>query len=170
MVSGSRSALWGATIVILAIALRAAPASHAQATPQDPAPAPALKTSTNARSEALMLRVCGQCHDWERVGETRRTKDDWGRLLDDMFSRGASGSDDDYSAVLDYVLRNDGLVNVNRAPADELAVILNLTADEAGAIVKDRTANGKFADFEALKRVAGVDSKKLEAARKAMFY
>ena len=155
-------------IVILAITLRAAPSSHGQDQHQDPSPA--QKNGTDARSEALMLRVCGQCHEWQRVSENRRTKDDWGRLLDDMFARGASGSDDDYSAVLDYVLRNDGLVNVNRGPADELAVVLNLTADEAGAIVKDRTANGKFADFEALKRVAGVDPKKLEAARKAMFY
>jgi competence protein ComEA len=157
-------------MVMFAIALLIASASQHQTAPQDPAPTPAQKDAATARSEAVLLRVCGQCHDWQRVDETRRTKDDWGRLIDDMFTRGATGSDDDYGAVLDYVLRNDGLVNVNRAPADELAVVLNLSEGEAGAIVKDRAANGKFADFEALKRVSGVDPKKLEAARKAMFY
>jgi ribose-phosphate pyrophosphokinase len=101
------------------------------------------------------------------VGET------YGRLcvvIDDMIGRGATGTDEEYNTLFDYVLRHNSLVNVNRAPADELCAVLGLTESEAGAIISYRTANGKIADFEALKKVKGLDPDRLEAARPAIFY
>src|SRR5207237_2033272 len=114
--------------------------------------------------------VCAECHDWQRIAESRRTRKQWEELIDDMMSRGASGSDDDYNAILRYALRHYAFVNVNKADADELATILGVTAKEAEAIVAYRSAHGNFADFDALKKVGDVEAKKLEAARRSILY
>jgi len=52
-------------------------------------------------------------------------------------------------------------VNVNSAPAKELVDNLNLTKDEADAIVKARTA-AKIKDYAELSKVQGLDIKKLD--------
>jgi competence protein ComEA len=171
MVSGSTAVRWTGAFVVCVVAFGAIPRSQTQAPPSGPnAASQPSAASLDPKAEAVLIRVCGQCHDWQRVSETRRTRDDWGRVIDDMVTRGAAGTDADYDAVLDYVLRHDALVNVNRATAEDLATILNLTDQEAEAIVSYRTANGKFANLEALKAVKDVDPKKLESARAAMFF
>jgi len=63
-----------------------------------------------------------------------------------------------------------GKVNVNTAPAGEIAQILGLSQKEADAIVKFRKDHGKFEDFDALGKVPGVDPKKLEKSREAIAY
>lgn len=167
MRSGVKTAVWAGALVVWAFTLRTTPHPQAAAR-QDQAPAPAAKT--DARTEAVLQKVCGQCHDWQRVTESRRSKAEWGRVIDDMIGRGATGTDEEYNTLFDYVLRHNSLVNVNRAPADELCAVLGLTESEAGAIISYRTANGKIADFEALKKVKGLDPDRLEAARPAIFY
>lgn len=123
-----------------------------------------------ARSEAIVMRVCGNCHEWERIGDSRRTKAQWEELMADMFDRGAEGSEDDYNAILNYALRRYALVNINKAPGDEITIVLGLSPKEADAIVVYRTANGKILDFESLKKVSDVDQKKLEAAKLSILY
>jgi competence ComEA-like helix-hairpin-helix protein len=132
--------------------------------PQEP------RSVDTARSEAIVTRVCGTCHEWERIGDSRRTKAQWEELIDDMIGRGANGSEDDYKAILDYALRRYALVNINKAPSDEIAIVLGLSPKEADAIVAYRTAHGKIPDFDSLTKVSDVDQKKLEAARLSILY
>jgi competence protein ComEA len=127
------------------------------------------KTET-ARAEAVVMRVCGNCHEWERIGDSRRTRTQWEDLIADMIGRGASGSDDDYDAILSYALRGYGLVYINKAPASEIAIVLGLVPEEADAIVAYRTANGRIPDFESLKKIPDVDQKKLDTARLSILY
>jgi competence ComEA-like helix-hairpin-helix protein len=128
------------------------------------------KDPEDARSEAVLARVCTDCHEWQRIGETRRTKDQWEDLISDMMDRAGGASDKDYNAILEYALRHYGFVNVNKAPADEISLVIGLTSKEAEAILSYRTAHGKFEDFEALKKVVGVDPKMLDAARQWILY
>ncbi len=138
---------------------------------QDAAVEPRAKSPADVRSEAVLARVCGTaCHEWQRVGDSRRTKAQWEMVIDDMINRGAPSTDADYDVVLDYVLRHHAFVNVNKAPAEELSLVIGLAPEEAEAIVSDRLKAGKFADFSALSRVGGVDPKKLEAARLSLLY
>ena len=53
-------------------------------------------------------------------------------------------------------------VNVNQAPAKDLASNLVITTDEAAAIVKYRTDNGNFKDYSDLSKVQGLDITKLD--------
>jgi hypothetical protein len=132
---------------------------------QTAAPAPA-KTDAEIRSEEAFSRVCFECHDQQKMGDVRRSKAQWKMLIDDMISRGAYGSEEDFDLVLKYLLRHQGSVNVNSAPADEISMVLGLSAAEADAIVSLRTRVGKLADLTTLKQVA--DPKKIDAARSAI--
>jgi competence protein ComEA len=88
-----------------------------------------------------------------------------------MRGRGADGSDDDFKAIVAYRGRFFGPeVNVNRAAAPDLESQLEITADEAGAIVKYRQAQGRFKDFSDLAKVPGLDTKKLEPIKQRIVF
>jgi len=83
-----------------------------------------------------------------------------------MIQRGATMKDEDVRVVVDYLTKNFGAkVNVNKTTAKDIASGLELTAQEAEAIVNYRKANGDFKDWESLTKVSGVDAKKLESKK-----
>jgi competence protein ComEA len=110
-------------------------------------------------------RICGNCHDVQTVIGARRTKIGWERMVEDMISRGADGSDQEMEAVVDYLTRNFGKINVNTATAKELETELGLAGKDAEAICAHRSKNGTFKDFEQLWKVPGVNEEKLKAMR-----
>jgi competence protein ComEA len=139
----------------------------------------ARQSSSNTQSQASSLtqsrevfaRRCSTCHALEDVTSVPpRTRADWGETIDKMIAMGAEGSDEEFTAVLHYLTAEYGRVNVNKAPADEIAEALNLTAKEAAAIVKYREDKGKFQDFDALSKVPGVDVAKLERKKAAISF
>ncbi|OFW40227.1 MAG: hypothetical protein A3J28_01185 [Acidobacteria bacterium RIFCSPLOWO2_12_FULL_60_22] len=117
----------------------------------------------------IFLRVCTQCHEIDSVASLRHTKDGWRDLVYTMQGNGANATDDECNAIVDYLARNFGKeeprVNVNKAGAAELETGLSLTAEEAKAIVAYRVQKGEFKEWNDLLKVAGVDAKKLEAAK-----
>ena len=58
--------------------------------------------------------------------------------------------------------------SINTATADEITLSLGLSDKDAQAILDDRKANGKFADYGALAKVPGIDLKALEAHKDAL--
>ena len=115
-------------------------------------------------------RVCVMCHPPDRIVQVRRTRTEWEEVIDKMITRGAQVTDDNYSPIEDYLLRNYGKVNVNKAGKDDLVLIGGLTEVEADSVVKARTESGPMADFAALGKVPGLDLKKLEEKREAFIF
>jgi competence ComEA-like helix-hairpin-helix protein len=115
-------------------------------------------------------RVCSKCHDGTRIIEGRRLRSQWEETLEKMVALGAAGTDEDFEAVLDYLVRAHGRVNVNTAAADEIGLVLHLDANQSGAIVKYREEHGKFADFEALTKVPGIPIEGLKKVRDAILF
>jgi competence protein ComEA len=112
-------------------------------------------------------KVCTACHGLEAIVALQGGKDIWQSIVDDMKGRGADGSNEDFAAIVNYLSKYYGNnVNVNTAPAKELADNLDLTAAEADAIVKYRADKGNFKEFADLKNVPGLDASKLEPIQK----
>src|SRR5207249_4852263 len=109
------------------------------------------------------------CHKLEIVTSRRLTKDGWIKTVQAMVDKGADATDDEFNAVIEYLAKNYGpatgapKVNVNKATVSELAAVLDIPASAAATIVKYRDANGAFKKFEDLKKVPGLDTKKIEA-------
>jgi competence protein ComEA len=110
-------------------------------------------------------KVCSSCHEIETIIATRRTRIGWQQMNEDMIGRGADGSEEEMAAIVSYLTRFFGKVNVNTAYAQELERTLDLPLKEAEAIVAYREKNGKISDFEELKKVPGVNVDKLQSKR-----
>ena len=115
-------------------------------------------------------RVCSSCHDAERILATRRTRTQWEEVIEKMIDRGAVGTEDEFVAAEQYLLRVSGRVNVNRALSNDIVSVLGLTQKDADAITEYRKANGDFKDFDDLCKVPGINLEKLKEGRDAVSF
>jgi competence protein ComEA len=115
--------------------------------------------------------VCGACHGLEGIMAMNSPKSAWEDLIEDMRGRGADATEEDFKTIATYLAKYFGpVVQVNKAPAKELQDQLELTSDEAAAIVKYRESNGGIKSWADLAKVPGVDTKKLAPLQKRLKY
>lgn len=112
--------------------------------------------------KATFEKVCGACHAATMVSDLK-TEPEWVETVDHMIDLGAKGTRADFEAVLRYLARNQTKVNVNTATAEQLATVLDITADVAEAIVTWRSKNGRLKSLDDLKKVPSLDQAKLKA-------
>jgi competence protein ComEA len=112
-----------------------------------------------------MVRICGGCHGAEIVLGKRLDRDGWSEIVANMIQRGAQGSDDEFSEIVDYLTNIVSKINVNQATAQQLQSGLGLSEKEATAILHYRDEKGDFKTVDDLKKVPGVDAAKIEAKR-----
>src|SRR5262245_19607279 len=117
-----------------------------------------------------LFKVCKECHGPESVLGQLKTGDEWSKTLDEMAANGATGTDEEWTAILDYFDTHYSLILVNTAPAKELALKLDVPAEVADAIVKTRTEKGKFGSIDDLKKVPSIDSMKLDAQKDRLIF
>src|SRR5215469_9867656 len=87
------------------------------ASAQDPLPA--------GEGKALVERICAPCHGVYPLTQRNRTKAAWESLVDNMESRGAKGTDDEFKMVVQYLVNNFGIavsdkININKASSRSL--------------------------------------------------
>ena len=120
--------------------------------------------------KAVVEKMCKGCHGLENVVRSRRTKDKWSDIVDDMIARGAKGTDSEADEVIEYLSTHFGAdavqkVNVNKAGAPDLTSALDISAADAGTIVRYRADHGSFKSIQELMKVPGIDAKKIENNR-----
>jgi competence protein ComEA len=141
------------------LAQAAAPASPAAQTNQYP-------ELPNGPGKDTLIQVCGQCHSPDNGLANGQSREGWEATITKMAGFGAQGSDQDFTAILDYLTKNFPTpTNVNKATAAELVSGLSLSQADADAIVAYREKNGNFKSVDDLKKVPGVDTKKLDAEK-----
>jgi len=118
----------------------------------------------------VTVRVCGACHSASRSAAVRLTRDGWQNVIAKMVSLGAKGSDTDLAAVLDYLSANfkgeaPKPVNMNTARAVDLESVAGLLRKEAAALIAYRTKHGPCKTLQDLKKIPGVDFRKIERRR-----
>ncbi len=64
--------------------------------------------------------------------------DAWHDTVQTMVDRGASGTDEQFDDIMDYLHRTMTTIDVNTAPADELEIVLNVPETTAQAIIARR--------------------------------
>lgn len=78
--------------VVLALAIMAASNAPAQ----------------NTRGQELVQDVCTYCHNLDRLNGKHLTREEWRGLIKGMISEGAPVTDQEFSAILDYLVKNYG--------------------------------------------------------------
>lgn len=56
----------------------------------------------------IMLNICTQCHELERIRVQPQNREEWEQTLLAMQNEGAPLSDDDFPIILNYLARNFG--------------------------------------------------------------
>jgi competence protein ComEA len=120
--------------------------------------------------KAELLKVCGTCHQPERSAAVRLTREGWEGVISDMIARGAKASDAEFAAILDYLTKNflgdaPRPLNINKANNVELESVAGLTRKEAAALLKWLEQAGVCKSLDDLKKVPGLDYKKIEARK-----
>lgn len=114
--------------------------------------------------------MCVPCHGVLPAVAQRRTALGWTFIVEDMRVKGAKGSDEQAEAAAQYLSEHFAAVNVNTATAEELVKIAELSAEDASAIVAFRGDARPFKSYTDLKKVPGVDPKRLAAAKPRLVY
>lgn len=120
-----------------------------------------------------LLKTCGRCHSPNLVIANGQDRDGWENTITKMVSLGAVGTDEDFTAILDYLVKNfpqQTKINVNKASAAELETGLSLSTREAQAIVTYRSKNGDFKSLDDLKKVPELDAKKLDPKKDRLIF
>lgn len=116
--------------------------------------------------EALLERACTKCHSIDVTTRHGNSKDRWQDIVDTMISRGAALTDSEADRLIDYLAKNLGpRVNVNKAPAADLAKALDVSAEVAAAVVEFRTKNGPFKSIANLKAVPALAGKDIDSKK-----
>jgi len=93
----------------------------------------------------------------------------WHDTVQNMMDRGATGTDQQFADVMDYLHRTMTTIDVNAADADELQIVLQVPEATAQAILARRSTQ-KFTGLADLKSVPGVDASTVEAKAKLIFF
>jgi competence protein ComEA len=134
------------------------------------APAALAQTLPDGPGKAELQKVCGLCHQAERSAAVRLTREGWEGVINDMIARGARGTDEEFAAILDYLSKHflgeaARPLNINKATNIDLETVAGLTRKEAAALLEWRQKAGVCKSLEDLKKVPGLDYKKIEARK-----
>ena len=69
----------------------------------------------------ITIATCTKCHSITNITGQHKDKDGWTATITKMVGYGATGSDDDFEAILNYVTKNYGLDTPAAPPADKAA-------------------------------------------------
>ncbi len=118
-----------------------------------------------AAERTAHVELCSMCHDANLVAGFNRLPTEWDEVLVRMQSYGTVGAPEQFALVRGFLLRSYGKVNINTAPAADLAPVMDLQPEIAEAVVAYRTEHGEFKSPDDLKNVAGIDPAKIDARK-----
>ena len=64
--------------------------------------------SAKNRGRELVEDVCTYCHNLERLSGQELSREEWRGLIKGMISEGAPVTDEEFSRILDYLVKNYG--------------------------------------------------------------
>ena len=134
------------------------------------APTLAQGVLPEARGRDVTMKLCGNCHAAETVASVRLTPEGWRDVMARMVAAGAQGTEQELETVFEYVstqfpVEGQKALNLNMATAVELESVAGLLRKEAAAFIAHREKNGPCKRVEDLKKVAGLDYRKIEARK-----
>lgn len=129
------------------------------------------QTAASAETPAQAIKkVCAACHNLEIVMDTPRDYNSWHDTVQAMIDHGASGSQEDYALVMQFLFSNMTTLDVNTADPEALGVVLHATPDQVTAIIA-RRAKKPFKNLpDLLSAVPGLNRSLLTGKQRMLFF
>lgn len=127
----------------------------------------------DAPGRDVTVKLCATCHAAETVASVRHTPDGWRDVIAKMVAAGAEGTEQELESVFQYVSTQfraeaQKALNLNTAAAIELESVAGLLRKEAAALIAHREKNGPCKKLEDLRKIEGLDYKKIEARKERL--
>jgi competence protein ComEA len=123
----------------------------------------------------VVMRLCVKCHSPNIILASGQDRVGWENTITKMARLGAVGTDDDYSDIADYLTANFPpspikKIFINMATDKQIAAVLEISEDDAKAIVTYRDKVKGFNSLEDMKKVPNVDVKNLDAKKDRLVF
>jgi mono/diheme cytochrome c family protein len=82
-----------------------------------PNPAPEQSALPPGAGRETTIRICSGCHALTMITSSRKSADDWAGTVDQMRSRGANGTDEEFDQIVGYLATNFGPPPLSAASA-----------------------------------------------------
>ena len=115
-----------------------------------------------------VLHLCVRCHSPNIILASGRDRTGWENTITKMVGLGATGSDEDFTDIADYLTANFPpsqvqKIFVNMASAKQFAALLGISQADGQAIVDYRDKQKGFKSIDELKKVPNIDTTKVDA-------
>jgi competence protein ComEA len=122
-----------------------------------------------------VMRLCVRCHSPNIILASGQDRTGWENTITKMVRMGATGDDEDFSDIADYLTKNFPpskihKVFVNMATDKQIAEVLEIPLDQAKAIVAYRDQQKGFKDIDDMKKAPNVDAAKLDAKKDQLIF
>jgi competence protein ComEA len=122
-----------------------------------------------------VLRLCSRCHSPNIILANGQTRGGWEATITKMVTLGATGTDEDFTDIADYLTANFPpskipKLFVNKAKDQQLATLLGISLDDAKAIITYRNTIGGFKSIDDMKKTPNVDTKKIDAKKENLVF
>jgi competence ComEA-like helix-hairpin-helix protein len=127
----------------------------------------------DAPGRDITVKLCSTCHAAETVASVRHPPEGWRDVIAKMVAAGAEGTEQEFESVFQYLstqfpVEAQKALNLNTATAIELESVAGLLRKEAAALIAHREKSGPCKKLEDLKKIAGLDYKKIEARKERL--
>jgi len=158
-VSGAQTHVWAKQ------AAAAQPVAEDQGHPEFPA----------GQGREAVMRLCVKCHSPNIILASGQDRVGWENTITKMVRLGATGDDEDFTDIADYLTEKFPATTVqkifvNMATDKQIAQVLEISLDDAKAIVAFRDKEKGFKSLDDMKQVPGVDAKKIEAKKDRLVF
>src|SRR4051812_39782437 len=118
----------------------------------------------------VTIKVCSQCHEAQKAASIKLSPAGWSEEIDKMKSLGATGTDQEFDAILEYLATHfrselDRPLDMNTAEAIDLESVLGLLRRESAAVLQYRSKHGPLSSLADLKDLDPVILRKIEAKK-----
>jgi len=150
------------------------------------AAAPSTQSSTSSQQDAhpefppgqgrdAVFRLCTKCHSPNIILANGQTREGWEDTITKMVRLGATGDDEDFTDIADYLTKNFPpskipKLFVNKATDQQLATLLGISLDDAKAITTYRDKVGGFKSIDDMKKTPNVDTQKIDAKKESLVF
>src|SRR5215203_343056 len=104
----SRATFAAAAMLVAAVSGKAALHANTPVVRSTVASGHAGQDLPDGPGKELLPKLCGGCHDLTFTVSTRETEEGWTRIVNDMRSKGADGTDEEFARVIAYLTAHMG--------------------------------------------------------------
>jgi len=121
------------------------------------------------------MRLCVKCHSPNVILASGQDRRGWENTITKMVRLGATGTDEDFTDIADYLTANFPVsavkkIFVNSATDKQIAEVLEIRIDDAKALIAYRDRIKGFKSIEDMKQVPGIDAKKIDAKKDRLVF